>query len=47
MPEVKPNKLTADQQQMIDECIEKYMQSLKIVQKAIHDNNSADTANND
>ena len=35
MPEVKPSNLSQDQQRQIDECIEKYMQSLKIVQRAI------------
>lgn len=29
-------KLTETQQAMVDECIEKYMQSFKVVQKAVH-----------
>lgn len=35
--EMKDNKRLSDiQQVMIDECIEKYMQSFKVVQRAVH-----------
>lgn len=29
-------KLSETQQAMVDECIEKYMQSFKVVQRAVH-----------
>ncbi len=32
MSEIKPNKLTSQQQEMVDECVSKYIQALKIVQ---------------
>eukprot|EP00347_Sterkiella_histriomuscorum_P024095 403332328 len=35
MPEIGSKELTKNQQQMIDECMDKYVQSLKIVQHAI------------
>lgn len=36
MSSIQPDRLTDPQQKMVDECIEKYMQSFKVVQKAVH-----------
>lgn len=32
----RQGQLDEQQQRMVDECIEKYMQSFKVVQKAVH-----------
>ena len=32
----RQGQLDAQHQRMVDECIEKYMQSFKVVQKAVH-----------